>query len=152
LQGRKSLPDSGRHLVSTLVDRQSTIRPPTLPDTEGGRRKAEADPVLPQSECRTPHSSEGVVNSTAILEMLQSLSYPDAVLWIGSRLADGLAHAHERGILHRDIKPANILLTDEGQPMLLDFNLAHDTKLRASAAAAQVGGTLPFMAPEQLQA
>src|SRR5207247_8782205 len=71
---------------------------------------------------------------------------------LGSCLADGLAHAHERGILHRDLKPANVLLTDEGQPMLLDFNLAEDTKLRGSAAAALLGGTLPYMAPEHLEA
>jgi len=69
---------------------------------------------------------------------------------MGSRLADGLAHAHGRGILHRDIKPANILLTDDGQPMLLDFNLSEDTK--APTAAGPRGGTLPYMAPEHLRA
>ena len=36
--------------------------------------------------------------------------------------------------------------------MLLDFNLAADTKLRVHAAAALVGGTLPYMAPEPLEA
>jgi len=71
---------------------------------------------------------------------------------MAARLADGLAHAHERGILHRDLKPANILITDEGQPMVLDFNLAHDTKTRSRASVALLGGTLPFMAPEQLAA
>ena len=70
---------------------------------------------------------------------------------MASRLADGLAHAHERGILHRDLKPANILMTDEGQPMLLDFNLSEDSEVRPGAAAA-VGGTLPYMAPEHLEA
>src|SRR5207248_5592563 len=50
------------------------------------------------------------------------------------------------------LKPANILLTDEGQPMLLDFNLAFDTKLRFNTSAAMVGGTLPYMSPEQLTA
>jgi serine/threonine protein kinase len=80
--------------------------------------------------------------------MLEGLSHVDAVLWIGERLADGLAHAHERGILHRDLKPANILLTDEGQPMLLDFNLSADVKGEMSRA--RVGGTLPYMAPEHL--
>ena len=60
-------------------------------------------------------------------------------------------HAHQRGILHRDLKPANVLLTDDGQPMLLDFNLSEDTKLRNSASAARAGGTLPYMSPEQLE-
>jgi serine/threonine protein kinase len=39
-----------------------------------------------------------------------------------------LGHAHERGILHHDLKPANVLLSDDGQPMLLDFNLAVDVQ------------------------
>ena len=57
-----------------------------------------------------------------------------------------------RGILHRDLKPANILLGDDGEPLLLDFNLAADTKLRSHASAAMIGGTLPYMAPEHLEA
>ena len=77
------------------------------------------------------------------------MSYEDAILWIGARLAAGLAHAHERGIIHRDLKPANILLTDDGEPMILDFNLAEDIKLRSSATA-KAGGTLPYMSPDQL--
>jgi eukaryotic-like serine/threonine-protein kinase len=83
------------------------------------------------------------------LEKLRALSFPDAVLWLGEKLAQALAHAHDRGILHRDIKPANILLTDDGQPMLLDFNLAHDTNLDRAQG---MGGTPAYMAPEQLLA
>ena len=71
---------------------------------------------------------------------------------MAARVADGLAHAHERGILHRDLKPANILLSDDGEPLLLDFNLAADTKLRGTVSAALIGGTLPYMAPEHLRA
>ncbi|MBX7104232.1 MAG: protein kinase [Gemmataceae bacterium] len=67
-----------------------------------------------------------------------------------ARLADALAHAHERGICHRDIKPANVLIADDGEPLLLDFNLAAESADRI-AAAAMVGGTLPYMAPEQLE-
>src|SRR5262249_26769738 len=45
----------------------------------------------------------------------------------------------------------NILLTDEGQPMLLDFNLSEDLKAGSGAVAA-IGGTLPYMSPEHLEA
>jgi tetratricopeptide (TPR) repeat protein len=83
--------------------------------------------------------------------MLDRLDYVDAVLWLTARLADGLAHAHDRGILHCDLKPANVLLSDEGQPMLLDFNLAVDTARRIPGQGSVVGGTLPYMAPEHLE-
>jgi serine/threonine protein kinase/tetratricopeptide (TPR) repeat protein len=70
-----------------------------------------------------------------------------AVLRVLARLADGLAHAHDRGILHLDLKPANVLLADAGEPMLLDFNLSFDT---AVPDRDLIGGTVPYMAPEQL--
>lgn len=83
----------------------------------------------------------------AVRAALCKATYSEAALWIVARLADGLSHAHSQGILHRDLKPANILLADDGRPMLLDFNLAVD-----SGGDAPPGGTLPYMAPEQLEA
>ncbi len=41
-------------------------------------------------------------------------------------VARGLAHVHAHGVLHRDIKPANVLFADDGEPLLLDFNLAEN--------------------------
>jgi eukaryotic-like serine/threonine-protein kinase len=127
----ETLPDSGRGLVTLLGSAYPTRRSLT---------SQSADTEQPRP-----------VGSTVILDQLEHYSYVDAVLWIGSRLADALAHAHERGILHRDLKPANVLLTDEGQPLLLDFNLSTDTKLDGLAEAARLGGTLPYMPPEHLE-
>ncbi len=70
-----------------------------------------------------------------------------AVLQILAELAAGLDHAHQRGILHLDLKPANVLLADTGEPMLLDFNLSVDATEKNRE---MVGGTIPYMAPEQL--
>src|SRR5207249_2912087 len=84
------------------------------------------------------------------LAELRGLSYVRATAWVVARLAEALQHAHERGVLHRDIKPSNVLVAGDGQPMLLDFNLAQQT--RNAQAAATLGGTVAYMAPEHLRA
>jgi serine/threonine protein kinase len=96
-----------------------------------------------------PRAPSGETGSPA-RRIIERFGYTEAVLALAVQLVDGLAHAHERGILHRDLKPANILLTDEGVPILFDFNLATETRLRGSTVA-PAGGTLPYMAPEQLR-
>lgn len=130
LQGRPALPGSGGYVLERIEAGARERMGPWGPPRAGPGGPA-------PSETRAP---------------LEGLTYVEAVLWLAARLADGLAHAHARGIIHRDLKPANILLTDEGQPMLLDFNLSEDTKLNRSQSAARIGGTLPYMAPEQLAA
>jgi TolB-like protein len=83
-------------------------------------------------------------------------------LEIAGPLADAVAAAHDKGITHRDLKPKNIMVTDEGRVKVLDFGVA---KLHPRAAGAEetelptltmtregvVVGTVPYMAPEQLQ-
>lgn len=84
------------------------------------------------------------------LDRIAQLDFPRACAWIIARLADGLQHAHDRGVLHRDIKPSNILIGGDGTPMLLDFNLSRDAN--QAQADATLGGTVAYMAPEHLRA
>jgi Tfp pilus assembly protein PilF len=76
------------------------------------------------------------------------LPIPEA-LRITMQTAEGLAKAHQKGIIHRDIKPGNILLSEDGLVKILDFGLA---KLAGASVLTRDGtllGTVAYMSPEQ---
>ena len=88
-------------------------------------------------------------------EVIGRLSYPRAVAWIVARLAEALDHAYSRGVIHGDVKPSNVLLTADGAPMLLDFNLSVGWRPHLVGGGndpADIGGTLAYMAPERILA
>ncbi|MGB5659854.1 MAG: protein kinase [Thermoanaerobaculia bacterium] len=81
---------------------------------------------------------------------------------IGIPLADALAAAHENDVIHRDLKPANIIVTNKGLVKVVDFGLAKanqelDQTVDPTAPTEPLTkeglilGTVPYMAPEQLQ-
>jgi serine/threonine protein kinase len=79
-------------------------------------------------------------------------TYSQGVAWIGLVLARTLSYAHGMQTYHRDVKPGNVLITLDHGPQLLDFNLAESPHSSQRAGSAMLGGTLPYMAPEQIEA
>ena len=78
---------------------------------------------------------------------------------LATQVAEGLAKAHDKGIVHRDLTPANVMVTDDGYAKVIDFGLAKlvepvsgagadaETKLRTEAGVLM--GTTAYMSPEQ---
>src|SRR6266498_4092595 len=85
------------------------------------------------------------------------------ILKLGVQVAEGLAAAHQAGIIHRDIKPENIMLRKDGYAKVLDFGLAKltekkktdevsmegETRVFVNTTPGMVMGTVSYMSPEQ---
>ena len=77
-----------------------------------------------------------------------ALPVPEAIS-IAEQVAEGLAFAHDNGVVHRDIKPGNITLLPRGRVKIMDFGIA---RLKTSDLKTQLGvrlGTPKYMSPEQ---
>ncbi len=128
----------GQGLVSTVLNQaHDTVVDSEPTDAEDDNNQNGSTRVLHPSDLKKP------------LESLQDLDCSELALWIFGRLAGALAHSHARGLLHGDLKPANVLIRNDGEPALLDFNLAQSLDRKQIA---HVGGTLPYMPPESYRA
>ena len=132
--GGKRLPKSGQAFLSTNAGlSDNTVVADRSPTTT------------------TREFNAGLGESTIEVEKSAARPFVDSVVELVAEIAAGLDHAHQRGIVHRDVKPANILVTSDGHPLLLDFNLSNELVVNGKDSLA-VGGTLPYMAPEHLRA
>jgi serine/threonine-protein kinase len=90
----------------------------------------------------------------------RSLSAAEIVALV-RQVAEGLAEAHDRGVIHRDVKSSNVMVTDSGRVKVLDFGLAKYTPPVGEAASTWsrkgegrsgpgvIVGTVAYMSPEQ---
>ena len=137
------MPFLGGATLSAVLDHRRRVRRPR--DSRGD--------LLKDLDAVAAAEYSGVNPARPAREILNSLTDCQAMAWITARLADALDHAQCRDVIHGDVKPSNILLTADGNPMLLDFNLARNWSFdKTNGPLGDAGGTLAYMAPERVRA
>ncbi len=93
------------------------------------------------------------VDGQTLREKREQVRFKEAID-IGIQVAEGLAAAHEKGIVHRDIKPENIMIRKDGIAQIMDFGLAKlrsaSSKVNRLTKEGSTLGTAGYMSPEQV--
>ena len=113
------------------------------------------------SDGNQPYIVMELLDGQTLREALEAGPLPLArTLGYAREIAQGLAAAHDRGVVHRDLKPANIFITDDNHVKIVDFGLASvrrpissdsDTMVAGATAPGMVLGTASYMSPEQVR-
>jgi serine/threonine protein kinase len=109
--------------------------------------------IVPVYDAQLEHSPPYLVarwmqGGDLIQEISRGAASTSRVAEVGIRLARGLHHLHQQGILHRDVKPGNILLDEEGEAYLSDLGLGIWKEAEGVTKTGNVVGSPRYMAPE----
>ena len=105
---------------------------------------------------RRPFFAMELVRGVSLLRYVEERELGrDRRLEVFCKICEAVEHAHQKGVIHRDLKPANILVSEAGEPVILDFGVARVTDVEArqetlQTRAGQIVGTLAYMSPEQV--
>lgn len=138
----RPIPETGMTAICMPLTSRSTLS--DILRCTAGRTERLATALEVWNEIRSRNGFETATPAWA------EQSYVDWAQQLMASLAEALAASHAQDIVHCDLKPTNVLVTREGKPTLVDFNVAF--RRNAIESPANVGGTLPYMAPEQIRA
>jgi serine/threonine-protein kinase len=77
-----------------------------------------------------------------------SLTQNEKAQWVG-QVSEALDFAHSKGVIHRDIKPSNVMITEDGDALLMDFGLAREIEGSNTLTGSMLMGTPAYVSPEQ---
>src|SRR5512144_892570 len=104
---------------------------------------------------RIPYLATELVKGQSLRQIIAaSAPLPlDQAVPLVRKIAEGMAFCHDHGVVHRDLKPENVLVTAEGQPVIMDFGLAltKSSHRVTYANLSATAGTPDYMAPEQIE-
>lgn len=108
-----------------------------------------------RTEDQCPYLVMEFIDGTPLDEVLATKPNRLETLRLLLSILESTEYAHRQNVIHRDLKPANILVDQSGLPKLIDFGIAKLTttsvdSLTTQADLQQMLGTLPYMAPEQI--
>jgi len=134
-----AMPYLGRTTLANLLDRMRE-------EPDDGWTGARVFQVLETEQAQMPMHISVLPHLAA---KLKQVTWVEFIVQVGHAVAEALAYAHQRGLVHHDLKPANILITPDGQPIILDLGVARQPISKGTERVPWLGGTWLYMSPEQ---